>query len=34
VDLLGRAVVTMCQRLGLDAAMNGVPRHQTLLPSM
>ena len=32
VDLLGRAVVSMCQRLGLDAAMNGVPRHQTLLP--
>jgi DNA polymerase III alpha subunit (gram-positive type) len=34
VDLLGRAVLSMCQRLGLDAAMNGVPRHQTLLPSM
>jgi DNA polymerase III epsilon subunit family exonuclease len=33
VDLLGRAVVSMCQRLGLDPAMNGVPRHQTLLPA-
>lgn len=32
VDLLGRAVVSMCERLGLDSAMNGVPRHQTLLP--
>jgi DNA polymerase III epsilon subunit-like protein len=32
VDLLGRAVLSMCQRLGLDPAMNGVPRHQTLLP--
>lgn len=32
VDLLGRAVVSMSQRLGLDAAMNGVPRHLTLLP--
>jgi hypothetical protein len=34
VDLLGRAVVSMCQRLGLDTAMNGVPRRQTLLPSV
>jgi DNA polymerase III alpha subunit (gram-positive type) len=32
VDILGRAVLSMCQRLGLDGAMNGVPRHQTLLP--
>lgn len=32
VDILGRAVLSMCQRLGLDTAMNGVPRHQTLLP--
>jgi DNA polymerase III alpha subunit (gram-positive type) len=32
VDLLGRAVVSMSQRLKLDVAMNGVPRHQTLLP--
>lgn len=32
VELLGQAVVCMCQRLGLDTAMNGVPRHQTLLP--
>lgn len=32
VDLLGRAVVSMCQHLKLDASMNGVPRHQTLLP--
>jgi DNA polymerase III alpha subunit (gram-positive type) len=32
VDILGRAVVSMCQRLGLDTAMNGVPRHQSLLP--
>lgn len=33
VDLLGRAVLSMCQRLGLDAAMNGVPRHRTWLPT-
>ena len=32
VDLLGRAVVSMSQRLGLDSSLNGVPRHQTLLP--
>ncbi len=32
VDLLGRAVVSMCQRLNLDASLNGVPRHQTFLP--
>lgn len=32
VDLLGRAVLSMCLTLGLDPAMNGVPRHQTLLP--
>jgi DNA polymerase III alpha subunit (gram-positive type) len=34
VDILGRAVVSMCQRLGLDTAMNGVARHQTLLPTL
>lgn len=32
VDLLGRAVLSMSQRLGLDPSLNGVPRHQTLLP--
>jgi DNA polymerase III subunit epsilon len=32
VDLLARAVAAMCQRLGLDPAMNGVPRHPTRLP--
>jgi DNA polymerase III alpha subunit (gram-positive type) len=34
VDLLGRAVVSMSQRLGLDSNLNGVPRHQTLLPQL
>lgn len=34
VDLLGRAVASMCERLGLDAAMSGVPRHQTHLPTV
>jgi len=23
---------SMCQRLNLDASLNGVPRHQTFLP--
>ena len=32
VDLLGRAVGEMSRRLGLDPALNGVPRHTTLLP--
>jgi DNA polymerase III epsilon subunit family exonuclease len=32
VDLLGRAVLSMCGQLGLDTAMNGVPRHPSLLP--
>jgi hypothetical protein len=32
VDLLGRAVEEMSRRLGLDPALNGVPRHTTLLP--
>ena len=32
VDLLGRAVAAMSVRLQLDAALTGVPRHQTLLP--
>jgi DNA polymerase III alpha subunit (gram-positive type) len=32
VDILGRAIVSMSQRLKLDASLNGVPRHQTLLP--
>lgn len=32
VDLLGRAVLSMSQRLRLDASLNGVPRHQTMLP--
>ncbi len=32
VDILGRAIVSMSHRLKLDAFLNGVPRHQTLLP--
>jgi len=32
VDILGRAVEEMSRRLGLDPALNGVPRHSTLLP--
>jgi DNA polymerase III alpha subunit (gram-positive type) len=32
VDILGRAIVSMSQRLKLDVSLNGVPRHQTLLP--
>lgn len=32
VEILGRAVADMWQRLGLDHAFNGVPRHRTFLP--
>lgn len=32
VDILGRAVTEMQRRLGLDNALNGVPRHASLLP--
>lgn len=32
VEILGRAVASMWQRLGLDHAFNGVPRHSTHLP--
>ncbi len=32
VEILGRAVTGMWQRLQLDRAFNGVPRHSTLLP--
>jgi DNA polymerase-3 subunit epsilon len=32
VEILGRAVAGMWQRLGLDHAFNGVPRHSTFLP--
>ena len=32
VDLLGRAVLAMRDRLRLDPALNGVPRHVALLP--
>ncbi|RYD30559.1 MAG: 3'-5' exonuclease, partial [Verrucomicrobiaceae bacterium] len=32
VEILGRAVSGMWQRLQLDHAFNGVPRHSTLLP--
>lgn len=32
VDILGRAIEVMHQRLGLDNAFNGVPRHSTRLP--
>jgi DNA polymerase-3 subunit epsilon len=32
VEILGRAVAGMWQRLGLDHAFNGVPRHPTFLP--
>jgi DNA polymerase III epsilon subunit family exonuclease len=32
VEILGRAVTGMWQRLQLDHAFNGVPRHHTLLP--
>jgi DNA polymerase-3 subunit epsilon len=33
VEILGRAVAGMWQRLSLDHAFNGVPRHSTFLPS-
>jgi DNA polymerase III alpha subunit (gram-positive type) len=32
VEILGHAVARMWQRLGLDPAFNGVPRHSTYLP--
>jgi len=32
VDLLGRAVEAMRERLGLDHFLNGVPRHHSVLP--
>ncbi len=32
VEILGRAVAGMWQRLGLDRAFNGVPRHNAFLP--
>ncbi|MGB6222594.1 exonuclease domain-containing protein [Haloferula sp.] len=32
VDILGRAIEEMHRRLGLDNALNGVPRHSTRLP--
>jgi DNA polymerase III subunit epsilon len=32
VEILGRAVASMWQRLGLDNALNGVPRHSAYLP--
>ena len=34
VEILGRAVAGMWQRLGLDHSFNGVPRHSTFLPSV
>ena len=34
VDLLGRAVLEMHRRLGLDKALNGVPRHSARLPAV
>lgn len=33
VEILGRAVAGLWQRLGLDVAFNGVPRHATVLPA-
>jgi DNA polymerase III alpha subunit (gram-positive type) len=33
VEILGRAVAGLWQRLGLDTAFNGVPRHATVLPT-
>jgi DNA polymerase III alpha subunit (gram-positive type) len=33
VEILGRAVASMSQRLGLDHAFNGVPRHGAFLPA-
>lgn len=32
VEVLGKAVARLRERLGLDEALNGVARHQTLLP--
>lgn len=32
VEILGRAIAGMWQRLGLDKSFNGVPRHSTFLP--
>lgn len=34
VDILGRAVVEMRCRLGLDNALNGVPRHHAEIPAV
>jgi DNA polymerase-3 subunit epsilon len=34
VEILGHAVSSMWQRLGLDHAFNGVPRHSAFLPSL
>ena len=34
VDILGRAIAEMQRRLQLDHALNGVPRHSTLLPEV
>ncbi len=34
VDILGRAIEEMARRIGLDPALNGVPRHTSLLPSI
>lgn len=34
VDLLGRAVCALQQKLELDLPLNGVPRHTTLLPAI
>ncbi len=33
VEILGRVVLGLAQRLDLDHALNGVPRHPALLPS-
>jgi hypothetical protein len=33
VEILGRAVAGMWERLGLDHAFNGVPRHGAFLPA-
>ncbi|TAE76885.1 MAG: 3'-5' exonuclease [Verrucomicrobia bacterium] len=34
VDLLGRALLAMSDRLGLDTHLNAVPRHPSLLPQV
>lgn len=34
VEILGQAVANMWQRLGLDRAFNGVPRHGAFLPDL